>query len=99
MPFYYAFLILILYAPIKLTFYLFFFYCLHQIDSILAAISAETMTIHHSKHHATYVTNLNAALEKLDAATSASDISSMISLQAALKFNGGGHLVRIYMLR
>lgn len=55
-------------------------------------ISAETMTIHHSKHHATYVNNLNAALDKLDAALGAGDVSGIISLQGALKFNGGGHL-------
>ena len=50
------------------------------------------MEIHHSKHHQTYVTNLNATLEKVDAAASSGDVSSLISLQGALKFNGGGHL-------
>ena len=55
-------------------------------------ISAETMELHHSKHHNAYVTNLNIALEKLDAATSAGDVSAIIALQGALKFNGGGHL-------
>jgi len=55
-------------------------------------ISAETMELHHSKHHNAYVTNLNVALEKLDAATSAGDVSAIIALQGALKFNGGGHL-------
>lgn len=57
-----------------------------------AAISAETMTIHHTKHHNTYITNLNASLEKLDAAVSSGDVSGIIALQGALKFNGGGHL-------
>jgi Fe-Mn family superoxide dismutase len=55
---------------------------------LLAAISQETMTIHHSKHHNTYVTNLNAGIEKLDAAMSANDVSAIIGLQGALKFNG-----------
>ena len=32
------------------------------------------------------------ALEKLDAAVSIEDVSSIIGLQGALKFNGGGHL-------
>ena len=27
-------------------------------------IDAQTMTLHHDKHHAAYVNNLNAALEK-----------------------------------
>jgi superoxide dismutase len=66
---------------------IFFFY---KHDS--AAISAETMTIHHTKHHNTYVTNLNATLEKLDAASSSNNVSALIGLQGALKFNGGGHL-------
>ena len=50
------------------------------------------MTLHHSKHHNTYVTNLNVALEKLDAAASKGDVSGIIALQGALKFNGGGHV-------
>jgi Fe-Mn family superoxide dismutase len=36
------------------------------------------------------VTNLNASLEKLDAAVSSGDVSGIIALQGALKFNGGG---------
>jgi len=56
------------------------------------AISAETMTIHHTKHHNTYVTNLNVTLEKLDAAMIEGNVSDIIALQGALKFNGGGHV-------
>jgi superoxide dismutase, Fe-Mn family len=50
------------------------------------------MELHHSKHHNTYVTNLNAAIEKIDSAMTAGDVSATIALQGALKFNGGGHL-------
>jgi Fe-Mn family superoxide dismutase len=39
-----------------------------------------------------YVTNLNAATEKLAAAQAANDVSAIIALQGAIKFNGGGHL-------
>ena len=32
-------------------------------DALEPAIDVRTMEIHHDKHHATYVTNLNKALE------------------------------------
>lgn len=37
-------------------------------------ISRDIMSLHHSKHHATYVTNLNAAEEKLKAAIEKGDV-------------------------
>lgn len=55
-------------------------------------ISSEIMQIHHQKHHNAYVTNLNAALEKYEQAEKNEDLSTMISLQPAIRFNGGGHL-------
>lgn len=36
----------------------------YAVDALEPYIDAQTMTIHHGKHHAAYVTNLNAALEK-----------------------------------
>ena len=48
--------------------------------------------LHHSKHHATYVNNLNVAEEKLHDAVAKGDVSSVLGLHGALKFNGGGHL-------
>merc|ERR1719491_2442274 len=50
------------------------------------------MEIHHSKHHQTYVTNFNAAIEQLEEATSNQDYTKCIALQGAIKFNGGGHI-------
>ena len=50
------------------------------------------MTLNHTKHHATYVNNLSAALEKLDAAMGSGDVSGIIGLQGAIKINVGGHL-------
>ncbi|TIB74688.1 manganese and iron superoxide dismutase [Wallemia mellicola] len=55
-------------------------------------INEDIMTTHHSKHHATYVNGLNAAEESYVKAQSANDVKSLIALQPALKFNGGGHI-------
>lgn len=64
----------------------------YDYDALEPLISAETMEIHHSKHHNTYVNNLNETVEKIDAAIDAGDVSATIALQSALKFNGGGHI-------
>jgi Fe-Mn family superoxide dismutase len=63
-------------------------------------ISAQIMELHHKKHHAAYgtivtdqvVANLNIASEKFDSALAKNDIKSVIALQPAIKFNGGGHI-------
>jgi Fe-Mn family superoxide dismutase len=36
----------------------------YAVDALEPYIDAQTMTIHHDKHHQAYVTNLNAAIEK-----------------------------------
>eukprot|EP00903_Cladosiphon_okamuranus_P009140 g8733.t1 len=56
------------------------------------AISGEIMKIHHTKHHQAYINNLNAAMEKLAEAEAKGDVNAIVQLQAAIKFNGGGHL-------
>lgn len=56
------------------------------------AISGEIMHIHHQKHHQTYVTNYNKSLEQLEDAMSKGDTPTVVKLQAAIKFNGGGHI-------
>lgn len=50
------------------------------------------MELHHSKHHQTYVTNLNNALQAHVAAITSNDIPAQIAQQPAIKFNGGGHI-------
>ncbi|KAF7690382.1 hypothetical protein HF521_012186 [Silurus meridionalis] len=55
-------------------------------------ISAEIMQLHHNKHHATYVNNLNATEEKYQEALAKRDVTTQVALQAALRFNGGGHV-------
>lgn len=57
-------------------------------------IDARTMEIHHGKHHAAYVTNLNKALEGNNEAQNLSieDLCRNISkYPAAVRNNGGGH--------
>uniref|UniRef100_A0AAQ6IF09 Superoxide dismutase n=1 Tax=Anabas testudineus TaxID=64144 RepID=A0AAQ6IF09_ANATE len=55
-------------------------------------ISAEIMQLHYSKHHATYVNNLNVTEEKYQEALAKGDVTAQVALQPALKFNGGGHI-------
>ncbi|ELW63257.1 Superoxide dismutase [Mn], mitochondrial [Tupaia chinensis] len=55
-------------------------------------INAQIMQLHHSKHHATYVNNLNATEEKYQEALAKGDVTAQVALQPALKFNGGGHI-------
>ncbi|MCC6413470.1 MAG: superoxide dismutase [Saprospiraceae bacterium] len=56
-------------------------------------IDARTMEIHHGKHHAAYVNNLNAAVQGTDMeGKSLEDLMSMMSkLPMAVRNNGGGH--------
>jgi Fe-Mn family superoxide dismutase len=62
-------------------------------------IDAQTMQIHHGKHHAAYVNNLNAALEKhaaLQSKTAEELIANLGAvpeeIRAAVRNNGGGHV-------
>ncbi|GLT88517.1 hypothetical protein SLE2022_065400 [Rubroshorea leprosula] len=56
------------------------------------AISGEIMQLHHQKHHQTYITNYNKALEQLHDAIAKGDSATVVKLQSAIKFNGGGHI-------
>jgi len=53
-------------------------------------ISGEIMQIHHQKHHQTYITNYNKALEQLHDSVAKADSLTTVKLQNAIKFNGGG---------
>jgi len=55
-------------------------------------ISADIMELHHSKHHATYVNNMNIATEALSEALNSNDVAKCIQLANVIKFNGGGHI-------
>ncbi|MGN7456633.1 superoxide dismutase [Paenibacillus pasadenensis] len=67
-------------------------------DALEPHIDAQTMEIHHDRHHNTYVTNLNAALESAPELASKSvedliaDLNSVPeSIRTAVRNNGGGH--------
>lgn len=55
-------------------------------------ISAQIMTIHHTKHHQTYINTLNNALASQAMATDKNDIVSQIHLQNTINFSAGGHI-------
>ncbi len=67
-------------------------------DALAPTISQETMELHHDKHHATYVTNVNNAL-KDHPDLAAKSVEALISdlnsvpegIRTAVRNNGGGH--------
>ena len=71
----------------------------YAFDALEPHIDAQTMQIHHGKHHAAYVNNLNAALEKhpdLQGRTAEDLIKDLNALpeaiRTAVRNNGGGHV-------
>jgi Fe-Mn family superoxide dismutase len=69
----------------------------YAFDALEPHIDAQTMEIHHDKHHQAYVTNLNAALEGTEWADRPIE-SILTSLdiipedkRTAVRNNGGGH--------
>lgn len=70
----------------------------YDVAALEPVIDAQTMTIHHGKHHNGYVTNLNKALEGHDdlAKLSIEKINETVntlpdSIKTAVRNNGGGH--------
>ena len=67
-------------------------------DALEPYFDKETMTLHHTKHHQTYVDKLNAALEKYPHLQER-DLDEMLKvpssvpeeIRAAVKNHGGGH--------
>ncbi len=67
-------------------------------DALEPHIDARTMQIHHDKHHAAYVTNLNAAIAKYpqlktkNLKTLLGDINTVPeNIRTTVRNNGGGH--------
>ncbi|MCT8139721.1 superoxide dismutase [Anaerobacillus sp. CMMVII] len=70
----------------------------YAFDALVPHVDEETMKIHHGRHHNTYVTNLNNALEgHADLAEkSLEDLLNNLdalpeSIRTAVRNNGGGH--------
>jgi Fe-Mn family superoxide dismutase len=69
----------------------------YEFNALEPHIDAQTMEIHHDKHHAAYVTNANAALDGTEwADTSVEEILKNLSALPAAKLgpvrnNAGGH--------
>ena len=69
----------------------------YAFDALEPHIDAQTMEIHHGKHHQTYVNNLNAALK--DTPHAQTPVEELIAgveqlpeaLRAPVRNNGGGH--------
>lgn len=70
----------------------------YAFDALEPSIDARTMEIHHDKHHAAYVTNLNKALEG-EAAWANKSLEEILThlndvpekIRTAVRNNGGGH--------
>lgn len=66
-------------------------------DALEPHVDAQTMEIHHTKHHQTYINNLNAALEGTEFANlSAEEVVRQLDKlpqdkRGAVQNNGGGH--------
>ena len=66
-------------------------------DALEPHVDAQTMEIHHTKHHQTYINNLNAALEGTEFANlPAEDVVRQLDKlpqdkRGAVQNNGGGH--------
>lgn len=65
----------------------------YEVNALEPHIDSRTMEIHHGKHHAAYVNNLNNALAGHEAAShSLEEIMANISKHSpAVRNNGGGH--------
>jgi len=55
--------------------------------------SGKIVELHHSKHHAAYVTGANTTLEQLEEARAKKDFGRIAALEKALAFHVSGHIL------
>ena len=65
----------------------------YDYDALQPHYDAQPLKIHHTKHHAGYVTGLNQTLEKLQEARKAGDHAAVQALSRNLAFHGSGHVL------
>ena len=53
----------------------------------------QTVRLHHDKHHAGYVTGLNAAVEQVTAMAKSGDFAGAKAAAKAMAFHGSGHIL------
>jgi len=63
----------------------------YAFDSLEPYIDAQTMELHHDKHHAGYVKGLNRAENELEKARATGDYSMIQHWSRQAAFHGGGH--------
>ena len=65
----------------------------YSYDALEPTFDAQTMEIHHSKHHQAYVTNLNAAIAGTEMETQSLEeiLHNISKAPVAVRNNGGGH--------
>ncbi|WP_319380333.1 superoxide dismutase [Thiomicrorhabdus sp.] len=65
----------------------------YDYDALEVSIDARTMEIHHTKHHNTYITNLNNAIAGTEHEDKSLEelVTNAGSISPAVRNNGGGH--------
>lgn len=63
----------------------------YEYNALEPFLDEETLHLHHDKHHAAYVTGLNAAEAKVQAMLQAGDYANARAVAGDLAFHGSGH--------
>lgn len=64
---------------------------IYTYDALEPYIHRDIMELHHKKHHQAYISNLNAALQKMEESLANNDMRALSEANYAARFNSGGH--------